>query len=67
MMREGRAKEGVCACWFVVVALTFFAPALQLRLPMGAMAALYSLLLMGSAIALVLPIAQQKGKNNRVE
>jgi hypothetical protein len=67
MTREQRIKEGVCICWFAVVALAFFAPALQISLPMGALTALYSILLMGSAIALVLPIARQKGKNNRVE
>lgn len=67
MTREQRVKEGACACWFVVVALAFFAPALQLSLPMGALTALYSILLVGGTIALVLPIARQKGKNNRVE
>lgn len=67
MQAQKMGKELVCAIWFLLVAATFIASALRIALPMGALTALYSIILMGGAVALVLPIAHQKGRNDRVE
>lgn len=60
-------KELVCTVWFGLVAVAFLAPVLRLPLPSGALSALYALMLIGSALALVLPLARRKGKDSRVE
>jgi hypothetical protein len=67
MQTQQMGKELLCAIWFLVVAGTFIASAQRIALPMGALTALYSIILMGGAVVLVLPIAHQKGKNDRVE
>jgi hypothetical protein len=67
MQPREMVRELVCVGWFVLVALAFFAPLSGRSVPMGVLTALYGGILMSGAVALVLPWAHQKGKNDRVE
>jgi hypothetical protein len=60
-------KDILGALWFGLVGLTFFAFQWGVALPMGALTAIYSLLLLSSAVSLALSLVGQKGTQNRVE
>jgi hypothetical protein len=67
MQAREMGRELVCVGWFGGAAAAFFASALRIALPMGILTALYSIVLIGSIVALVLPVARQKGTNDHVE
>ena len=67
MQSGGVGKEALCAIWFGVVGLTFFAPALGMALPLNVFTVLYCVVLLVSVVMLVLSLLGQKGKNNHAE
>ncbi|WP_395144121.1 hypothetical protein [Armatimonas sp.] len=63
--RTGR--ELVSVLWFVLVSFVFFAPPLGIVVPVGALTALYGLVVLISSTVLLLSLIAQKGKKKRVE